>query len=140
MNKDANYIFEIEMKVRDYECDFQGIVNNAVYQNYLEHCRHEFLNEFNLSPVRMHEEGIDAVVTRIEIDYRYSLRSGDAFLIQTGVRKNGNVRFIFDQRIIRKEDSKPIIEAVVTGALVRNGRPIPPVLFDVAMKEKGLVF
>ena len=38
-----NYIYELKMKVRDYECDLQGIVNNANYQHYLEHTRHEFL-------------------------------------------------------------------------------------------------
>ena len=31
-----NYIYELKMKVRDYECDLQGIVNNANYQHYLE--------------------------------------------------------------------------------------------------------
>lgn len=34
--------FELEMQVRDYECDMEGIVNNAIYQHYLEHTRHEF--------------------------------------------------------------------------------------------------
>ncbi|MBU2223338.1 MAG: acyl-CoA thioesterase, partial [Gammaproteobacteria bacterium] len=30
-------VFSVDFKVRDYECDMQGIVNNAVYFNYLEH-------------------------------------------------------------------------------------------------------
>ena len=59
------YIYELEMKVRDYECDIQGIVNNSVYQNYLEHTRHEFLLENNVSFEQLHLQGIDAVVARI---------------------------------------------------------------------------
>ena len=31
----SQYIYELEMKVRDYECDLQGIVNNANYQHYI---------------------------------------------------------------------------------------------------------
>ena len=36
------YVYQLKMKVRDYECDLEGIVNNANYQHYMEHTRHEF--------------------------------------------------------------------------------------------------
>ena len=57
-----NYIYELPMKVRDYECDLQGIVNNANYQHYLEHTRHEFLLSAGVSFAGLHEkEGIKYV-------------------------------------------------------------------------------
>ena len=34
---------EVDLEVRNYECDLQGIVNNAVFLNYLEHARHQYL-------------------------------------------------------------------------------------------------
>jgi len=40
-----DYQFKQNFQVRDYECDLQGIVNNAVYLHYLEHTRHEFLKQ-----------------------------------------------------------------------------------------------
>ena len=55
------YIFELEMQVRDYECDMEGIVNNAIYQHYLEHTRHEFLASSGISFIEMHERGVDPV-------------------------------------------------------------------------------
>jgi len=39
----ANYQNELEFEVRDYECDLQGVVNNANFQHYLEHARHKWL-------------------------------------------------------------------------------------------------
>ena len=59
------YIYELKMKVRDYECDLKGIVNNANYQHYLEHTRHEFLTSVGISFARLHEEGVDPVVARM---------------------------------------------------------------------------
>ena len=50
----TDYIFELEMKVRDYECDLQGIVNNANYQHYIEHTRHEFLLAQGISFADLH--------------------------------------------------------------------------------------
>ena len=67
----SDYIFELKDKVRDYECDLQGIVNNANYQHYLEHCRHEFLLANNISFAKLHDEGTDAVVARLSMNSRH---------------------------------------------------------------------
>ena len=69
------YIYELKMKVRDYECDLQGIVNNANYQHYLEHTRHEFLTSVGISFARLHEEGVDPVVARLTMAFKTPLRS-----------------------------------------------------------------
>jgi acyl-CoA thioester hydrolase len=124
------YVFETEMMVRDYECDLQGIVNNAVYQNYLEHGRHEFLHVLGLDFAQLCADGIDAVVTRIEIDYKFPLKPRDAFVVKVGMHKQGRLRFVFDQAIFRKTDGKAIVVAQVTGVLTQSGRPIAPDLFN----------
>ena len=67
------YLFQLEDKVRDYECDLQGVVNNANYQHYMEHTRHEFLESLGENFGAMHEQGIDAFVSRVDIQYKYFL-------------------------------------------------------------------
>lgn len=134
------YVFETEMMVRDYECDLQGIVNNSVYQNYLEHCRHEFLHDVGLDFAELVERDIHAVVTNISIDYKFPLRPRDIFVVKLGMRKQGRVRFVFDQAIMLKADEKLIISAQVTGVLTRNGRPIAPDVFDEVFQAHGWEF
>ena len=135
-----DYVFEIELMVRDYELDLQGIVNNSVYQNYLEHCRHEFLHEVGLDFEQLCKEGIEAVVTGIEMDYKLPLKSRDGFIVRIGMHKQGRIRFVFDQAIVRKADGKTVLEAQVVGVLTRNGRPIAPDLFDEVFTRHGWIF
>lgn len=125
------YIFEIELKVRDYECDIQGIVNNSVYQNYLEHTRHEFFEENHISFAELHENGIDAMVSSIEIAYKTPLRPGDIFISKLYMTKEG-VRYIFHQAIYRKSDNKLSIKAKVNAVVVIEGKLVTShPLFDV---------
>ncbi len=131
------FVSEIEMMVRDYECDLQGIVNNAVYQHYLEHARHQFLHEIGMGFAQMHDDGIDAVATRIEIDYKLPLRPRDQFVVKVGLRKQGRVRLVFDQTIVRVSDGKTVLDAQVTAVLTRNGRPIAPDPINEAFASKG---
>jgi len=117
-------VFELEFEVRDYECDLQGIVNNARYLNYLEHTRHKFLLSKGIDFARLHAEGIDLVVSRIEIDYKYSLTSGDRFVVRLTTHKEGHLRMIFDQEVIKLPEGKLAVKAKVVGVGLKNGRPI----------------
>jgi acyl-CoA thioester hydrolase len=118
--------YSLEFAVRDYECDLQGVVNNANYQHYLEHARHEFLISKGIDFVQLHTEGTDLIVTRVEIDYKYPLRSHDKFIVTVQIEREGNARLVFNQDIYRIPDEKHIVHAKVTGVATRNGRPVPP--------------
>lgn len=131
MNK---YIYELKMKVRDYECDLQGIVNNANYQHYLEHTRHEFLVSQGVSFARLHEEGIDPVVARITIAFKTPLRSGDEFISKLYLKKEG-IKYVFYQDIFRASDEKIVVKAVVETVSVVNGHLNINPLFDELFKS-----
>jgi acyl-CoA thioester hydrolase len=124
--------YQLEFMVRDYELDLQGIVNNAHYQHYLEHARHEFLFESGIDFAALHNEGIDLVVTRIEMDYKQALVSRDKFVVTINVVKDGHLKMVFEQKILRMPDLKPVVLAKVTGVCLRKGRPVKPEdVFDI---------
>jgi acyl-CoA thioester hydrolase len=133
-----NFHFQFEMQVRDYECDIQGIVNNAVYQNYLEHCRHKFLYSIGLDFAELHNAEIDAVVIRAEIDYKFPLRPADDFIVSLNMEKQGRLRVIFNQQIIRKADNKLMVNARITTVLTKNNRPVSSDIFVKKMEEAGI--
>lgn len=115
------YIFELTMKVRDYECDLQGIVNNANYQHYIEHTRHEFLLSAGIGFARLHEQGIDPVVARLNMAFKTPLRSGDEFVSKLYLKKEG-IKYVFYQDIFRLPDMKPVIKSTVETVCLVSGR------------------
>lgn len=122
-----DYQFKLEFDVRDYECDLSGIVNNAVYQNYMEHARHVYLKTRGLDFGELEQQGITLVVIRIEMDFLYPLRSGDKFFVGIKPERISRLRFGFLQDIYRLPDNKPILTARIIGtALNDQGRPRIP--------------
>ncbi len=131
MNK---YIFEVKMKVRDYECDLQGIVNNANYQHYIEHTRHEFLSSAGISFARLHEEGVDPVVARLSMAFKTPLKSGDEFISKLYLKKEG-IKYVFYQDIFRLPDMKPVIKSTVETVCLINGRLGSSELLDTTFSD-----
>lgn len=128
------YTFKLEMKVRDYECDLQGVVNNSNYQRYMEHTRHEFLESLGENFGVMHEQGIDAFVSSVSIQFRQSLRSGDKFISCLNVYKNGP-KLVFEQDIYRASDGVLATKGKVESVVVENGRLTRGEYFDELLKK-----
>ena len=115
------YAYELKMKVRDYECDLEGIVNNANYQHYMEHTRHEFLLSAGISFAEMLEQDIVSVVARITIAYKTPLRSRDEFVSCLNVKQEG-VRYVFHQDIYRASDMKLAARGTVDVVCLVHGK------------------
>jgi acyl-CoA thioester hydrolase len=132
-----DYPFKLELEVRDYECDLSGIVNNAVYQNYIEHARHVYLRSRGLDFASLEDQGITLVVIRIEMDFLYPLTSGDKFYVGVDSERISRLRFGFQQDIYRLPDEKPILAAnVIATALNAQGRPrIPAEVEEMLVKH-----
>ena len=116
-----DYLFTMEMETRDYECDIQGVVNNANYLHYLEATRHSWLAERGVSFSEWHERGIDVVVSGISIKYKTPLKGRERFLSCLNLRREG-ARFIFSQDIYRKSDMKLCVSAEVETVSLVNGK------------------
>jgi len=122
--KEMIYQYELEFVVRDYECDLQGIVNNSVYLNYLEHTRHQYLLSKKIDFAGLHKEGIDLVVSRIEIDYKSPLASDDRFVVKLTTRREGRLRLVFEQDIFKLPENNQVVHAIVIGVGLKKGRPM----------------
>ena len=115
------YCYETRMEVRDYECDIEGIVNNANYLHYMEHTRHLFLKECGLSFADMHEKGVDAVVARMNLQYKTPLRCDDEFISRLWMEKQG-IKYVFHQDIFRASDEQLCFKGVAELVCLVNGR------------------
>ena len=115
------YDYQIEFKVRDYECDMEGIVNNSIYLNYLEHARHEFISSIGLDFRSLMNQGIITIVARADLSYKTSLKSGDSFVVKIRIEQSG-IKYIFYQDIFRLPDEKLCLRGIITTTSIIDGK------------------
>lgn len=130
------FVFTLPFKVRDYECDLQGVVNNSNYQRYMEHTRHEYLESLGENFGEMHEKGVDAFVSRVDIQFKNSLRSGDHFISCLNMKKEGP-KLVFYQHIYREPDKLLAAIGRVETVVVENGKLTRGEYFDDLLERIG---
>lgn len=130
----GRYAFEYEMKVRDYECDIQGVVNNANYQHYMEHARHEYLESIGVSFSELHDKGFDLMVSKITIEYKRPLRGSDRFAVRINTVRKG-AKLIMLQDIYNLDGEVLAVKGEVEVICLKNGRLTRGEIFDDMFKS-----
>ena len=129
-----DYVFSMDMDVRDYECDLEGVVNNAVYMHYLEHARHQYIKTLGIDFAELAKNGINLIVIKAELEYKSSLTSGDKFTVKLRVVRESRLKIVFEQDIYRLDSGKTVLKGrVTTTAVNANGRPHIPESVEKAL-------
>ena len=126
--------YEYKIKVRDYECDAQGVVNNANYLHYFEATRHELMEQCGLRLPDLTEANVIPLLRNATISYKNSLRGSEEFISKVRVEREG-LRYYFMQEIVRIPDNTLCAKAEIEVVCLIDGKVSKPEMFDKAFAE-----
>lgn len=111
--------------MRFHELDPYDHVNHAMYLTYFEIGRVDALDSVDLGLDKLKKEGLQFVVTKIEVRFRRAATAGDDLEILTHVAEFGRASTVWGQEILRAGD-RVATASVTVGITDRTGKPIRP--------------
>ena len=127
--------FVTYLRVRHYEMDALGHVNNAIYLHYLEQAAWEHSEHLGITLADYDELGGIFVMRKMEIDFLRPAVAGDPLAIATWVHEMRGPRAIRKYTIAHADTGQVLVEATALWAWIERatGRPrlIPKHIRDV---------
>ncbi|PUZ76918.1 hypothetical protein GQ55_1G328600 [Panicum hallii var. hallii] len=105
--------FPVEMTVRDCELDHYGVVNNAVYADYIEKAREEVASSLGISRCSIASTGNAMAVSDLKLNYLAPLKRGARFVVMVRVEIKG-ARMLVEHFIETLPERKLVLEATAT--------------------------
>ena len=107
----SDFKHKITVVVRFHEVDMLGVCNNAVYINYFETARLEYIKAAGLMPEKgIFSDGRLFFMVRNEINYRDHAYFDDELEVYTKISYIKNSSFGFDHLIVKKKTGKIIVD------------------------------
>lgn len=126
--------FQTLLRVRHYEMDALGHVNNAVYQNYLEQASIEHSESLGFNFEVYQELGGVFVMRRVEIDYLRPAVASDTLEITTWLEEIRGTRARRRYEIRKQNQNNLLVTAEALWVWVdtksMRPRPIPEILLN----------
>jgi acyl-CoA thioester hydrolase len=136
---------KITVQVRFHEVDMLGVCNNAVYINYFETARLEYIKAAGLMPEKgIFSDGKLYFMVRNEINYRDHAYYDDELDVYTRISFVKNSSFGFDHLIVKRKSGKIIVDGkgVIVHVDPKTRKSInlePDVLDKIKLFEPGVV-
>ena len=97
-------------RIRFSDTDAQGIVFNANYLRYVDDALTDYFEAIGIPWSQMTERGYEAVVGRVEMDFRSPGRLGDGLVTAVRLSRVGTTSAVFEFTIRDDEDDRVVVE------------------------------
>jgi acyl-CoA thioester hydrolase len=113
----------VKLRVRSYELDSYGHVNNATYLQYLEYARVEYMKQFGINFKEELRE-YRFFVVNASLNFKAPAFLDDELEIAGSIKKIGNTSFTIKQDIYQTGTNALVLDADVTMVFIDTaGKP-----------------
>ena len=131
---DGRPVYEMALRVRHYEMDALGHVNNAVYLNYLEQAAIEHATAMGFDGARLAELGGLFLVRRHEVEYLGAAVAGDDLVVVTWPESINGARAVRCYEVRAAAGGRRLVVARTLWVWVDSRslrpRPVPRVIVE----------